>query len=152
LLLPDSLDGFPPCRMLSTMLDEVCTHFFCPPRSHSFLFSSWRPQRASVLLPLAYLHSGDLHPHVQRTNTTTLVQRVHRPAPLLSHYPPLIVHVSSLAMLRDKVLPEGYVMPEVYWRLMLAFWPGPLILLFPAQMFIRQSNASHAFHKYDREG
>ena len=45
---------------------------------------------------------------------------------------PLIVHVSSLAMLRDKVLPEGYVMPEIYWRLVLAFWPGPLTLLFPA--------------------
>lgn len=45
---------------------------------------------------------------------------------------PLIVHVSSLTMLRDKVLPEGYVMSEIYRRLVLAFWPGPLTLLFPA--------------------
>ena len=45
---------------------------------------------------------------------------------------PLIVHVSSLAMLRHKVLPEGYVIPEIYQRLFLSFWPGPLTLLFPA--------------------
>lgn len=38
MLLPDSLDGFPPCRMLSTMLDEVCTHFFLPPTLTFFSF------------------------------------------------------------------------------------------------------------------
>jgi L-threonylcarbamoyladenylate synthase len=44
---------------------------------------------------------------------------------------PLIVHISSLTMLRHKVLPEEYVMPEIYQRLVLSFWPGPLTLLFP---------------------
>ncbi|KZP31487.1 translation factor [Athelia psychrophila] len=43
---------------------------------------------------------------------------------------PLIVHVSSLAMLRS-ILPNGYTLPESYEVLMKHFWPGALTLLFP---------------------
>ncbi|KAI0265096.1 translation factor [Gloeopeniophorella convolvens] len=44
---------------------------------------------------------------------------------------PLIVHVSSPAMLRT-LLPASYTPPPAYAALMRAFWPGPLTLLFPA--------------------
>lgn len=44
---------------------------------------------------------------------------------------PLIVHVSSLPMLR-RILPQGYTPSVAYKALMDAFWPGPLTLLFPA--------------------
>lgn len=44
---------------------------------------------------------------------------------------PLIVHVSSLAMLRT-LLPKNYVLPETYKVLMKHFWPGALTLLFPS--------------------
>jgi L-threonylcarbamoyladenylate synthase len=43
---------------------------------------------------------------------------------------PLIVHVSSLNMLRS-LLPPGYDIPKSYKVLMEHFWPGPLTLLFP---------------------
>jgi L-threonylcarbamoyladenylate synthase len=45
---------------------------------------------------------------------------------------PLIVHVSSLPMLRD-LLPKDYSIPPIYQKLIAAFWPGPLTLLFPAE-------------------
>ncbi|KAG8914229.1 hypothetical protein FRC01_004167 [Tulasnella sp. 417] len=44
---------------------------------------------------------------------------------------PLIVHVSSRSMLAS-LLPPSYTIPPSYERLMKAFWPGPLTLLFPA--------------------
>ncbi|KAG8947642.1 hypothetical protein FRC04_010576 [Tulasnella sp. 424] len=44
---------------------------------------------------------------------------------------PLIVHVSSRSML-SSLLPPSYTIPSSYERLMKAFWPGPLTLLFPA--------------------
>ncbi len=43
---------------------------------------------------------------------------------------PLIVHVSSLSMLRT-LLPDGYRIPPTYEILIKHFWPGPLTLLFP---------------------
>lgn len=43
---------------------------------------------------------------------------------------PLIVHVSSLQMLRS-ILPPTFDVPPSYNLLMQAFWPGPLTLLFP---------------------
>ncbi|EJD53621.1 translation factor [Auricularia subglabra TFB-10046 SS5] len=44
---------------------------------------------------------------------------------------PLIVHVSSRAMLAS-LLPQNYSPSPTYAKLMDAFWPGPLTLLFPA--------------------
>ncbi|KAI0065934.1 translation factor [Artomyces pyxidatus] len=44
---------------------------------------------------------------------------------------PLIVHVSSTAMLRT-LLPSTYSLPPSYDVLMKRFWPGPLTLLFPS--------------------
>lgn len=44
---------------------------------------------------------------------------------------PLIVHVSSEAMLLD-LLPATYTMSPTYRTLIRHFWPGPLTLLFPA--------------------
>ena len=44
---------------------------------------------------------------------------------------PLIVHISSRAMLAS-LLPPSYTPPPTYETLMRAFWPGPLTLLFPA--------------------
>ena len=44
---------------------------------------------------------------------------------------PLIVHISSLAMLRT-LLPEDYQLPRPYEVLMNHFWPGALTLLFPS--------------------
>ncbi|KIM46245.1 hypothetical protein M413DRAFT_24003 [Hebeloma cylindrosporum] len=43
---------------------------------------------------------------------------------------PLIVHVSSFAMLHS-LLPPGYDIPKSYQVLMKHFWPGALTLLFP---------------------
>jgi L-threonylcarbamoyladenylate synthase len=43
---------------------------------------------------------------------------------------PLIVHVSSLSMLRT-LLPDEYRIPPSYEILIKHFWPGPLTLLFP---------------------
>ena len=43
---------------------------------------------------------------------------------------PLIVHISSKAMLQS-LLPPSYAIPSTYAKLMDAFWPGPLTLLFP---------------------
>ncbi|KAF9651234.1 translation factor [Thelephora ganbajun] len=43
---------------------------------------------------------------------------------------PLIVHVSSMTMLR-RLLPPEYQMPRHYEALVKRFWPGPLTLLFP---------------------
>lgn len=43
---------------------------------------------------------------------------------------PLIVHVSSMTMLRN-LLPPDYQMPKHYEALVKRFWPGPLTLLFP---------------------
>ncbi|KAF7792903.1 hypothetical protein EIP86_004005 [Pleurotus ostreatoroseus] len=43
---------------------------------------------------------------------------------------PLIVHVSSQAMLRH-ILPPFCTLPKTYELLMKRFWPGPLTLLFP---------------------
>ena len=44
---------------------------------------------------------------------------------------PLIVHISSKAMLQS-LLPPSYTIPPTYTKLMDAFWPGPLTLLFPS--------------------
>ncbi|CAE6432474.1 unnamed protein product [Rhizoctonia solani] len=44
---------------------------------------------------------------------------------------PLIVHVSDLPMLHT-LLPSSFVLPKTYERMIDAFWPGPLTLLFPA--------------------
>jgi L-threonylcarbamoyladenylate synthase len=44
---------------------------------------------------------------------------------------PLIVHVSSRAML-NTLLPPGYTPPPSYEVLSRRFWPGPLTLLYPA--------------------
>ncbi|GBE79421.1 Threonylcarbamoyl-AMP synthase [Sparassis crispa] len=44
---------------------------------------------------------------------------------------PLIVHVSSLAMLHS-LLPQNYVVPRICNILIKHFWPGPLTLLFPS--------------------
>ena len=43
---------------------------------------------------------------------------------------PLIVHVSSMTMLRH-LLPPDYRLPKHYKTLVRRFWPGPLTLLFP---------------------
>ncbi|KAG6890266.1 hypothetical protein C0992_002532 [Termitomyces sp. T32_za158] len=43
---------------------------------------------------------------------------------------PLIVHVSSHAMLKS-LLPDGYVLSRAYQALIKHFWPGALTLLFP---------------------
>ena len=43
---------------------------------------------------------------------------------------PLIVHVSSMTMLR-RLLPPDYRMPKHYEALIKRFWPGPLTLIFP---------------------
>ena len=43
---------------------------------------------------------------------------------------PLIVHVSSMAMLR-RLLPPDYRIPKHYEALVKRFWPGPLTLIFP---------------------
>ncbi|KAJ3101259.1 hypothetical protein HDU97_001556 [Phlyctochytrium planicorne] len=43
---------------------------------------------------------------------------------------PLIVHVSSLDMLRS-ILPDGFVLPDIYVPILEAFWPGPLTVLLP---------------------
>ena len=43
---------------------------------------------------------------------------------------PLIVHVSSMTMLR-RLLPPEYQLPKHYEVLVKRFWPGPLTLLFP---------------------
>ncbi|KAF9780034.1 DHBP synthase RibB-like alpha/beta domain-containing protein [Thelephora terrestris] len=43
---------------------------------------------------------------------------------------PLIVHVSSMTMLR-RLLPPDYQIPKHYEVLIKRFWPGPLTLLFP---------------------
>ncbi|KAF9512369.1 hypothetical protein BS47DRAFT_1372825 [Hydnum rufescens UP504] len=48
---------------------------------------------------------------------------------------PLIVHVSSLSMLR-RILPPDYIVPQTYTTLINAFWPGPLTLLFPSSSLI----------------
>lgn len=45
---------------------------------------------------------------------------------------PLIVHVSSLRMLRS-LIPENAQISDLYLALIDAFWPGPLTLLFPAR-------------------
>ncbi|KAJ7807260.1 DHBP synthase RibB-like alpha/beta domain-containing protein [Mycena olivaceomarginata] len=44
---------------------------------------------------------------------------------------PLIVHVSSFAMLQT-LLPQDYVLSDSYTALMKHFWPGALTLLFPS--------------------
>ncbi|KGB79677.1 Sua5/YciO/YrdC/YwlC family protein [Cryptococcus deuterogattii R265] len=44
---------------------------------------------------------------------------------------PLIIHVSSLNMLR-RLLPPAYTFSPLYLALINAFWPGPLSLLFPS--------------------
>ncbi|WVF72015.1 Sua5/YciO/YrdC/YwlC family tRNA threonylcarbamoyl adenosine modification protein [Kwoniella sp. CBS 6097] len=44
---------------------------------------------------------------------------------------PLIIHVSSLDMLR-RVTPQDYVISKLYMALISAFWPGPLSILFPS--------------------
>ncbi|KAG8769741.1 hypothetical protein FRC19_002810 [Serendipita sp. 401] len=45
---------------------------------------------------------------------------------------PLIVHISSLEMLK-LVVDETFVIPKTYEVLMNRFWPGPLTLLFPVK-------------------
>ncbi|GJE84967.1 L-threonylcarbamoyladenylate synthase [Phanerochaete sordida] len=48
---------------------------------------------------------------------------------------PLIVHVSSKAMLH-RLLPPSYTLSPVYEVLVKRFWPGPLTLLFPTDSSI----------------
>ena len=48
---------------------------------------------------------------------------------------PLIVHVSSIEMLRS-ILPKDYTISRTYHKLMDAFWPGALTLIFPADTSI----------------
>ncbi|KAF8330397.1 DHBP synthase RibB-like alpha/beta domain-containing protein [Cantharellus anzutake] len=43
---------------------------------------------------------------------------------------PLIVHVSTLSMLK-RILPPSYTLSPLYQSLIKSFWPGPLTLLFP---------------------
>ena len=50
----------------------------------------------------------------------------HRPADN-----PLISHVSSIEMLRSKLLAPGQEIPEVYKPLIEKFWPGPLTIVLP---------------------
>ena len=54
---------------------------------------------------------------------------------------PLIVHVSSRAMLHS-LLPPSYTIPSTYAKLMDAFWPGPLTLLFPTNPDVVPSNVT----------
>jgi L-threonylcarbamoyladenylate synthase len=49
----------------------------------------------------------------------------HRPADN-----PLIIHISSLDMLAN-LYPEPWQPPEVYMKVVEAFWPGPLTILLP---------------------
>lgn len=44
---------------------------------------------------------------------------------------PLIVHISSLAQLKSKLLPPNYEIPQLYKELIDEFWPGPLTILLP---------------------
>lgn len=53
---------------------------------------------------------------------------------------PLIVHISSLTMLRS-ILPSP--IPAQYTALMDAFWPGPLTLLFPRHQTIIPDEVCH---------
>ncbi|KAJ9105394.1 hypothetical protein QFC21_001764 [Naganishia friedmannii] len=46
---------------------------------------------------------------------------------------PLIVHVSSLRMLRSLLPHNNQQISDLYLALINAFWPGPLTLLFPAK-------------------
>ncbi|KAI9310353.1 DHBP synthase RibB-like alpha/beta domain-containing protein [Dichotomocladium elegans] len=50
---------------------------------------------------------------------------------------PLIVHVSSLAMLQS-ILPEGEL-PEIYRPMVERFWPGPLTIVLPSSPKIPSS-------------
>lgn len=50
----------------------------------------------------------------------------HRPADN-----PLISHISSIEMLRSKLLAPGQEIPEVYKPLIEKFWPGPLTIVLP---------------------
>lgn len=50
----------------------------------------------------------------------------HRPADN-----PLISHVSSIEMLKSKLLAPGQEIPEVYKPLIETFWPGPLTIVLP---------------------
>ncbi|WWC89751.1 Sua5/YciO/YrdC/YwlC family tRNA threonylcarbamoyl adenosine modification protein [Kwoniella dendrophila CBS 6074] len=54
---------------------------------------------------------------------------------------PLIIHVSSLDMLR-KVIPENYEISELYMELINEFWPGPISLLFPSRNSSINNNTS----------
>ncbi|KAI0238164.1 hypothetical protein L0F63_006839 [Massospora cicadina] len=47
---------------------------------------------------------------------------------------PLIVHVSSLLMLKSLISPE--TLPEVYTKAIRRFWPGPLTVLLPKSAFV----------------
>ncbi|TPX49434.1 hypothetical protein SeLEV6574_g01458 [Synchytrium endobioticum] len=44
---------------------------------------------------------------------------------------PLIVHISSLAMLYTHILPPGTKLPSSYEKAIEAHWPGPLTILLP---------------------
>ena len=48
---------------------------------------------------------------------------------------PLIVHISSLSMLK-RILPPSYTITPLYLSLINSFWPGPLTLLFPSSSLI----------------
>lgn len=50
---------------------------------------------------------------------------------------PLIVHVSSLRMLRSLIPENEQQISDLYLALIDAFWPGPLTLLFPARNPLR---------------
>lgn len=44
---------------------------------------------------------------------------------------PLIVHVSSIAQLKRKLLPKDYQIPSIYDKILDQLWPGPLTILLP---------------------
>ncbi|CAG7848557.1 Threonylcarbamoyl-AMP synthase Short=TC-AMP synthase; AltName: Full=L-threonylcarbamoyladenylate synthase; AltName: Full=t(6)A37 threonylcarbamoyladenosine biosynthesis protein sua5; AltName: Full=tRNA threonylcarbamoyladenosine biosynthesis protein sua5 [Serendipita indica DSM 11827] len=119
----------------------------CDPQSITFQPNSTTPEITSPSTLDALQHaSGILHSSslvvfptetvyglaanaLSATATSQIFQTKGRPADN-----PLIVHVSSVEMLRD-VIDPSFVIPQTYAILMREFWPGPLTLLFPVKPF-----------------
>ncbi|TFK43593.1 YwlC protein [Crucibulum laeve] len=115
----------------------------CDPACISFLASSDLPsissQETSQALATAALHLQNLETVVFPTETVYGLGALALDASAASKIfstkgrppdNPLIVHVSSFAMLRT-LLPPDYMLSEAYQALMKHFWPGALTLLFP---------------------